>query len=269
MPRRILSPPAWLLPVALLTTLVIPVLSHADSADDGADDEDTMTDDGAPQKQTKQGKAPAHFVLKPSERIGVRHFFDPNFSLDAFVRSQQEAMDDPLSTRKSELGGGLESAYRFGATTWFVTLESKEVYSRLYEHTKHNDTQLRTALQQEFRLGTSGFAIVPRVQVGNQWSTDSRRRRWKVEAITPLSYKVSDTFILLPFMPSLAYQQFTDRPDNRADWTMSLMTGARWFFTPSSFVEMDFGYENRWSNVHTAEFSRWKLTPQLNVRFLF
>jgi hypothetical protein len=261
----------WLLLAAVITALAAPIIAHAaDGGGGGATDDEDDVDDDPPLKTKKGGgKVPSHFEIKPWERLGFRHAFDPNFSLEVFVRGQQNVLDNPLSLRTTFLSGGLQSAYKVGATTWYVTLEARQVYSQFYDHTVRTEYLPRTMLQQEINLGSSGFAVTPAAETGYQTSDDSQQDRWKFKAYLPLSYKLSKSLILFPFYPQLAFQSFTHRTDGRQDWTLTLLGGIRYFFTPSSYVETDFGYENRWSNVGSAEFSRWKLLPQLSLRIDF
>jgi hypothetical protein len=243
----------------------------ASVADDDETDTDTDDDEVLNPGKGSGRKPPSHVAIKPEVRLGFRHFLDDakSFSLEAFVRDQQGILDNPLSLRSSQVSGGLDTAYRFGATTWMVSFQTGEVFSQFYEHTVRTNYQLRTTLQQQIDLGDTDWAIVPRVQAGYQWSSDPTQQRWKFQATVPVSYAISDTLILLPLMPKLSYQPYTDRPDNRADWTLNVSAGIRWVFAKPSFVQASFGYENRWSNVPNAEFSRWVLTPKLNLRVEF
>ncbi len=249
--------------------VMVPALAHAQGDDISADDEGTTDDDDDVLKAPKRGKVPSHFEIKPSQRFALRHAFDSQFSVELFIRGEQAILDNPLSLRSSQAGGGLQTIYKVGATTWFLLLKSDEGFSRFYQTATRSDTELRTVLQQQFDFGDSGLSVLPRVQVAYKWSSDAQLERWKFDVLAPINYKLSDTVTLLPLIPKLAYQPYTHRSDGRFDLTMTLSAGVRWFFAGPSFLEMAFGFENRWSNVHSAELTRWKLTPEINIRVPF
>ena len=235
----------------------------SDAADsDEDDDEETLN-------TIKSGKRPSHFAIKTKERLGLRHAVTPDFSVEAFGRSEQYALDNPLSSRSSIVIGGLETAYKFGATTWMVTFETGEAFTRFFEHTNVTEYKLFTTLQRQIKLGNSALSIAPRVEAGYEWSSDLQQQRWKIQVKSPLLYQISDAVILMPLIPKLTYYPYTDRPDNRADLTMNISAGARWLITPSAFLQAEFGFENRWSNIRSVEYSRWLLTPEINLRVAF
>jgi len=233
--------------------------SESDDTDD--DDEDVL----AP---VKPGKRVSHFGIKSKERLGARGSVAQDLTLEVFARAEQLALDNPLAWRSSIVLGGVETAYKFGATTWFVTLESGRAYSQLYNYSNGTETKLLTTLQRQVKLG-GGATIVPRLQVGYEWASDPMQQRWKVQVKAPVFYPITDTVLLIPVDPKLNYFTYTDRPDQRADLTMNISAGVRWMITPTSFLQAEFGFENRWSNVRSVEFSRWLLAPEVNLRVTF
>lgn len=233
--------------------------SESDDTDD--DDEDVL----AP---VKPAKRVSHFAIKSKERLGARASIAQDLTLEAFVRAEQLALDNPMSWRSSIALGGVETAYKFGATTWFVTLESGKAYSQLFNSSNGIETKLLSTVQRQVKLG-GGATIVPRLQVGHEWSSEPGQERWKVQVKAPVFYPITGSVLLIPVEPKLTYFPYTDRPDHRADLTMYISTGVRWMITPTSFLQAQFGFENRWSNVRSAEFSRWLLAPEVNLRVAF
>ena len=211
----------------------------------------------------------AHFAIKPEVRFGLRHAFDKDLSLEIFVRDRQIALDNPLALRASAVSGGVEMVRKFGATTWMVTFETGEAFSRFYQHTTRTAYDLHTTLQHQFKFGGTAVSITPRVELGQQWSDNAKEQRWKFVLKAPVAYQLSDTLVLLPLIPKLTYEPYPDRADNRTDWTMNISAGIRWFMTPTAYVETEFGFENRWSNVHNDQYSRWVLAPKINLRMSF
>ncbi len=273
MPRSFRSASVWPLVVLVLISLPQPAVAKGGgggggSAADNADD-DELDDDDEVLNTGKGKKPPSHFAIKPSIRLGFRHAFDKDFTVEAYVRDQQGILSNPLSLRSSQVSGGVDTAYKFGSTTWTVNLKTGEVFSGFYEHTLRTNYDLKTTLQQSISLGETDLAIVPRMQVGYLWSNDPSQERWKIQVTAPVSYLLSDTIVLLPLMPKLSYQPYTQRTDHRVDWTLTMSVGIRWIFAAPSFVQASFGYENRWSNVPNAVFTRWVLTPQINLRVPF
>lgn len=260
----------------LLLAATAPALAKGGGGGGGAaaveeeEEDDTDIDDDEVLNTGKRGKPPSHLVIKPQVRLGVRNWIVPKvFSVEAFVRDQQGVLDNPLSLRSSQVSGGLDTAYRLGGFTWTVTLQAGDVFSGFYEHSTRTYQELKTTVQQVIELGDTDWAITPKLQAGYVWSSDRQQQRWKFQTTTTLAYAVTDTVILLPMLPKLSYQPYTSRTDNRADWTLNVSAGIRWVFAKPSFLEATFGYENRWSNVPNAEFSRWVLTPKLNLRIEF
>jgi hypothetical protein len=233
--------------------------SESDDTDD--DDEDVL----AP---VKPAKRVSHFAIKPKERLGARAAIAQDLTLEAFVRAEEMALDNPLAWRSSIALGGVETAYKFGATTWFVTFESGEAYSQLYNHASATEYKLLSTVQRQIKLG-GGATIVPRLQIGHEWSSDPGQERWKVQAKAPVFYPITESVLLIPMVPKLTWFPYTDRPDHRTDLTMNISAGVRWMITPKSFLQAEFGFENRWSNVRSAEFSRWLLAPEVNLRVAF
>jgi hypothetical protein len=211
----------------------------------------------------------SHFAIKPSARFGVRHAFEKNFLVELFVRDRQGAVDNPMSLRSSVVSGGLETVYKFDSLTWSLTFEAGQGFSKFYEHTTRSVYDLHTSFYRSFSLGNPSIAVVPRVELGYQLSDDTRLDRGKFSVKAPINYQISDTVILTPIEPKLTYEPYLNRPDNRADWIVSVSAGVRWYIVSSTYVDAEIGFENRWSNVHSAEFSRWALTPRLNMRMTF
>jgi hypothetical protein len=233
--------------------------SESDDTDD--DDEDVL----AP---VKPAKRVSHFAIKPKERLGARAAIAQDLTLEVFARAEELALDNPLAWQSSIVLGGVETAYKFGATTWFVTFESGKAYSQLFNYSNATETKLLSTMQRQIRLG-GGATVLPRLQVGYEWASDPKQQRWKVQAKAPVFYPITDTVLLIPVEPKLTYFPYTDRPDHRADLTMNISAGVRWMITPTSFLQAEFGFENRWSNVRSVEFSRWLLAPEINLRGAF
>ena len=235
------------------------------------DDDDEFDDDSDVMnaKQGKQRKPPSHFAIKTAERFGLRHQFDSAFSLEPYVRGQQNMLDNPLAIRGSAVAGGLVGVYKFGDAAWTTSFETKQVYSDFYAHTTYTAYKLQSSIAQAFDFGDSDWAIVPRFRVGYEWASDPRQERWKFELTAPLGYPVTDTLTVLPLMPKLSYQPFTDRPDHRADTTLNISVGVRYEISKSANLQAAFGFENRWSNVTSVEYSRWILAPQVAFRMTF
>jgi hypothetical protein len=251
---------------------VIPAaLPHAAWAQGGggsSESDDTDDDDEDVLAAVKPGKRVSHFGIKSKERLGARASVAQDLTLEVFARAEQLALDNPLAWRSSVVLGGVETAYKFGATTWFVTLESGRAYSQLFNYSNGTETKLLTTLQRQVKLG-GGATIVPRLQVGYEWASDPNQQRWKVQVKAPVFYPITDTVLLIPVDAKLTYFPYTDRPDHRADLTMNISAGVRWMITPTSFLQAEFGFENRWSNVRSVEFSRWLLAPEVNLRMAF
>jgi hypothetical protein len=276
MPHLFKSISSWPLIVAAFTAIPPCALAKGGGAGAAAaadDDTDTDLEDDEVLNIGKggKGKAPSHFAIKPSVRLGFRHYplGSKDSSFEAFVRNKQSILDNSWSLRSSELSGGFVGTYKLGATTWMVTFQTGDVFSRFYEHTTRTNYDLRTTMQHSIDLGDGGWAVVPRVQMGYQWSSDQTQQRWKFQTTTPISYALGETVALMPLVPKLSYQPYTDRTDSRADWTVTVSAGIRWILIKPSFLQATLGYENRRSNVHNADFSRWVLTPQLNLRIEF
>ena len=235
------------------------------------DDDDDFDDVGdvAIAKQNKQSKPPSHFAIKTSERFGMRHQFDSAFSLEPFIRGQQGVLDNPLAIRSSSVAGGLVSVYKFDDTAWTTSFETKQHFQDFYAHTTNTAYNLQSGISQSFDLGDRDWAIVPRFRIGYQWASDPRQERWKFQLTAPVGYQATDTLLLMPFMPKLSYQPYTGRPDHRADLTLNMSVGIRYEISKSGYLQVAFGFENRWSNVPSVEYSRWILAPQAAFRVTF
>lgn len=233
-----------------------------------SDSDDTDDDDEDMLALVKPAKRASHFAIKSKERLGARGAIAQDLTLEVFARAQELALDNPMAWRSSIALGGVETAYKFGATTWFVTFESGEAYSQLFNHANGTEYKLLSTVQRQIGLG-GGATVVPRLQIGYEWASDPNQERWKVQVKAPVFYPIAETVLLIPVEPKLTWFPYTNRPDHRADLTMYISTGVRWMITPTSFLQAQFGFENRWSNVRSAEFSRWLLAPEVNLRVAF
>ena len=142
---RTLPAVRWsLLAFLALVLTAIPLVVHAKGGGGGGggssiEDEDDEFDDDSDvmnAKPGKQRKPPSHFAIKTAERFGMRHQFDSSFSLEPYVRGQQNMLDNPLAIRGSAVAGGLVGVYKFGDAAWTTSFETKQVYSDLYAHTQ-------------------------------------------------------------------------------------------------------------------------------------
>lgn len=233
------------------------------------EDSDSEFDDSDNVPKQRGSKAPSHFAIKFGERLGARYQFDNAFSLEPYVRGQQGMLDNPFAIRSATVAGGLTAVYKFGDTAWTTSFETKDSFSKFYAHTTYIAENLQTSIAQPFDFGNSGFAIVPRFRVGYQWANEARQERWKFELTAPVGYQVTDTLILFPVMPKISYQPYTDRSDHRADLTVNVSAGVRYAFNKAANLQAAFGFENRWSNVPSVEYSRWILAPQVAFRLSF
>ena len=276
MPRPVTASLLWALPVLLFACIVaLPRTALAKGGGGGGggtgatmEDDDPEFDDDT-NVPVRRGKPPSHFALKGSERLGMRHQFDNGFSLEPYVRAQQSMLDNPFAIRSAAYAGGLTGLYRFGDTAWTTSFETKDNFNRFYAHSTYVAYIFQKAIAQSFDFGDSGFAIVPRARVGYQWADDARQQRWKFELTAPVGYQITDKVLLLPVMPKLAYQPYTSRSDHRADLTLNVSAGVRYAFSKATNLQASFGFENRWSNVPSVEYSRWILAPQIAFRAAF
>lgn len=198
-------------------------------------------------------------------RIASAHRFAPDLSAELYGRAQVGAVSEPWTSRRSLVAGGLIVNKSFSALVWSNSLEAADHYRDFYDRHSYQGYELTTALARVVKLGDLPLSITPRLAVGYLWATNTRNQRWKTEASTAITYKVTKQFDLI-LTPKLEFETYDSRSDDRRDVTGYLGVGFKYEIAKGATIGPSIGYESRDSNVSPTGFTRWKLSPQINLR---
>lgn len=267
---------------AILLILMCIAAPPAMAQIDAADDDDGIdniagggggsTDPAAPARPNR-GTAPARgrpptLSINPSVWIGARHRVSRSFLVDFYVKGKATIRENPYQTASSDAAGGLSAAWSVGGFSLSSAFEVKESFKEYYGPWNGTAFDLRAAIARRVTIAPD-WTIVPAFLVGHLWSNPDSRNRWKLELSAPLGYALDKQWTWEPLIPTVSMQVYGNRRTAQRDWTMNISTGVRYQITSVTMIGLAFGYEQRQSNVASAEYSRWVLRPKLQLRATF
>jgi|GEM_PF-6334840 len=272
-------------PRGLLAVWVVVCLSgHPVAAQTGMiDDDDTLDNvagDGGgghnsdpaprarpPSGQTSRGRPPSLSVTS-TIWFGFRHKFSKDFLVDFYTKQKSGVREQPYQTPTTEAAGGLSAAWSVAGFTLSGAFETKESFKGFYGPWNGTGYDLRTAIARQIPLWES-WSVTTSMLTSHLWSSVRTRERWKVELAAPLNFQLGNGWTLQPLIPSVALSAYTHRRTGQRDWTFDIGAGVRYQVNPVTVLAMSAGFEQRLSNVATAEYSRWVLRPKVQVRVNF
>lgn len=264
----------------MIAAHVAPRVACADEAGTdvaGPDDDDIAagelgsTEDDAPVPSRRvrgAPRSPPRFVVDPSSRFAIAHRFTKDLSAEIYTRGQIGAVTDPVEARSSTAATGLIINKSFGNVVWSNSYEHALHFRDFYGPQASSHEEVATALARPMPLWNSAWSITPRMSVTYRWTDNSRADHLKFEVMGPISYKVSAN-TELSLMPRVDLQAYTQRDDNRRDWTGYVAAGIKQTIGKGLSANLSLGYESRKSNVGAFNHTRLKLAPQLNLRAEF
>jgi len=266
----------WLLGLALLASA--PALAQVDAADDDDGIDNVAgggggsTDPAAPARANRgapssRGRPPT-LSINPSVWIGVRHRVSKSFLIDFYVKQKATIRENPYQTPSSDVAGGISAAWSVGGFSLSSAFEVKESFKEYYGPWNGTAFDLRAAVARRITLAPV-WTVLPAFLVSLLWSNPDSRNRWKLELSAPLGYALDKQWTWEPLIPTVSMQAYENRRTAQRDWTMNVSTGVRYQITPVTMIGLAFGFEQRQSNVASAEYSRWVLRPKLQLRATF
>jgi hypothetical protein len=220
-----------------------------------------------PSSAQTRGKSPTLSVTS-TIWFGFRHKFSKDFLVDFYSKQKSGIRELPYQTPTTEAAGGLSAAWAIGGFTLSGAFESKQSYKGNYGTWNGSGYDLRSAIARQIPLWEN-WSITTSFLTSHLWSSSRTRDRWKVELAAPLNYQLGNGWTLQPLIPSVALAAYTHRRTGQRDWTFDIGTGVRYQVNPVTVLAMSVGFEQRLSNVATAEYSRWVLQPKVQVRVDF
>lgn len=260
----------------LLLVFAAPALAQVDLADDDQDIANiagsggNSTDPATPARPARGGgrPSPPTLSINPSVWTGLRHRFSPSFLVDVYLKQKFTIRENPYQTPTTASSGGVSGAWLVNGFSLSAGFEVKEDFKEFYGPWNGTSFDLRGAIARQVTLAAD-WSVLPAFLVSHIWTNPITRERWKIEWSAPLSYALTKELTLQPVIPTISMQAYTHRRVGQLDWTFNLSTGARYQLTPVTMVAFAFGYEQRQSNVPSAEYSRWVLAPKLQLRATF
>jgi hypothetical protein len=267
--------------LALLGLLVhaAPRAAYADETETEASSEDddvavgelgsTEDDQAVPTRRVRGAprSPPPKFVVDPSARFAIAHRFAKDLSAEIYTRGRIGAVTDPLEARGSTFASGLIVNKSFGGLIWSNSYEHALDFRDFFGLNTANTDELATALAYQYKL-SGGWTVTPRVSFGYRWADVGRAERYKIEAMAPIAYKLTEK-TELTLTPRVDLQEYTRRDDGRRDWTGNIAAGVKQTVGKGLTVAVALGYESRSSNVGQFNHTQLKLSPQINLRAEF
>jgi len=215
-------------------------------------------------------KPTPHFSVNSSVRVSVKDQITRAFSVTAFARTQYGTFAEPYNRPTSDAGGGVSSALNLGFVLWTVSLERRTSYRDLFGPGQSLNTEARTGIAKVFRLGGT-WTVTPQLTGGYVWSSRPNQDRSRTEISAPIGYRIGAVEFqpVIPRMTLQIYEQNRRTGISRRDWTSFIGSGVSWDVTSYASLGAALGWEQRESNVTTADYSRWVLSPQINFKMSF
>ena len=264
--------------VVLAVATAHPALAQIDAADDDdvidnvAGGGGGSTDPAAPVRANRgapsaRGRPPT-LSINPSVWTGLRHRFTKSFLIDLYVKQKATIRENPYQTPSTDASGGISAAWSVGGYSLSGAFEVKENFKEYYGPWNGTGFDLRAAIARRVTLAPD-WTVVPAFLVSHLWSNPDSRNRWKLEISAPLGYALDKEWTWEPLIPTLSMQAYENRRTAQRDWTLNVSTGVRYQITSVTMIGLAFGFEQRQSNVASAEYSRWVLRPKLQFRATF
>ncbi len=267
--------------LGLILTLTLPwhlAMAQQSAADDNdgidnvAGSGGGSTDPSAPGLPNRGASAarprPSTLSINPSIWTGLRYRASKEFLVDVYAKQKATIRENPYQIPTSDLSGGISAAWLVTGFSLSSAIEVKESFKDYYGPWNGTGFDLRSAVARRITLAPD-WSITPALLVGRLWSSTRTRDRWKVEISAPLSVVLDKQWTWEPVIVTVSMQAYVHRRTAQRDWTFNLSSGIRCQVTSATMVGLAFGFEQRQSNVATAEYSRWVLRPKLQIRIAF
>lgn len=244
--------------------------ASSDDADIAAGELGSTEDDSPVPNRRVRGaprQPPPRFVVDPAARFAIAHRFSKDLSAEVYTRGKIGAVTDPFEARGSTFASGLIVNKTFGGLVWSNSFENALDYRDFYGPHTLTTNEATTALAYPYKL-SSAWSVTPRVSFGYRWAEVSRSERYKVEAMAPIAYKLSEK-TELSLTPRVDFQDYTKRSDGRRDVTGYIAAGVKQTLGKGLSLAVALGYESRSSNIGQVNYTRLKLAPQINLRAEF
>ena len=271
-------------PVGLAALLALSLsASPVNAQSDVPDDDDTIdnvagsgtggtSDPPPPGRPTRgqpvQRRHPPTLSVTPTLWVGFRHKVSANLLFDVYLKQKAGIRELPYVTPSTDATGGLSVAWSVDGWSLSTAVELKESFKQFYGPWNGTGFDLRSAAARQVPIAPQ-WTATPTLLVSHLWSNPRTRDRWKVELSAPIGFALTKQVTLLPMIPAVSLTTYTHRRVGQRDWTFNVSSGIRYQLTTRTTVMLAAGFEQRQSNVPTAEYSRWVLQPKVQFRAEF